>query len=149
MFDPGEEWAVLAAPSVLDCTGFVFGEDAEKSEVVTDGVTELLAPSVVFGEVEFDTGGGVVGGDFAGVADEGAEEISKGFFLWNGLELLTPLSHGGVGEGCELLENRWNLAPVVDGGGDVDEGGGVEAAFHSEGEPLISRCGWCGGDATG
>ena len=41
------------------------------------------------------------------------------------------------------------MAPVVDGGGDLDEGGGVEAAFHGEGEPLIARCGWCGGDTTG
>ena len=41
------------------------------------------------------------------------------------------------------------MAPVVEGGGDLDEGGGVEAAFHGEGEPLIARCGWCGGDTTG
>ena len=69
--------------------------------------------------------------------------------MGDGSVLLVPVGHGGVGEGGELLEDGWNLGPSGDGGGDLDEVGGVEATFHGEGEPLVSRCGWCGGDATG
>ena len=83
-----------------------FGFDAEVSEVVADGVTKSFAPSVIFGEVEFEAGGGVVGGDFACVADKGAEEVGEGFGLGDGSELFLPLSHGRVGEGGELLEDR-------------------------------------------
>ena len=74
-----------------------------------------------------------MGGDFAGVADEVAEEVGEGFVLGDGSELLLPLFHGFVGKGLELLEDGWELGPVCDGGGDVDEVGGVEAAFHGEG----------------
>ena len=51
--------------------------------MITYGITKFMAPGVAFGEVEFETGRGVVGGDFAGVADEGTEEVSEGFFLRN------------------------------------------------------------------
>ncbi len=82
VFDPGEEWGVLAAPAVFVVTWFfAFGEDAEKAKIIGNSVADLLAPGVAFGEVEFEAGGGVVGGDFAGVADEVAEEVGEGFFL--------------------------------------------------------------------
>ena len=119
------------------------------SEVVADGVAQVFAPGVVFGEVEFETGGGVVGGDFAGVANEVAEEVGEGSGLGDWSELLVPLGHGGVGEWGELLEDGWDLSPVGDGGGDLNEVGGVEAALHGKGEPLVVGLGWCGGDATG
>jgi hypothetical protein len=63
----------------------------EKSKVIADSVTKLFAPSVVFGEVEFEACAGVVGGDFAGVADEVAEEVGEGFFLGDGLSSMNCL----------------------------------------------------------
>ncbi len=69
--------------------------------------------------------------------------------MGDGSELLVPLGHGGVGAGGKLLEDGLDLCPCGDGGGDVDEVGGVEAAFHDEGEPLVAGGGWCGGDAAG
>lgn len=149
MFDPCEEWAVLAAPAVFAFIRFIFGMDTEVSKVIANGISEIFTPFVFFRKVEFEAGGGVVGGDFAGVADEVAEEVGEGFFLGDGSELLVPVGHGGVGEGGELLEDGWDLGPGGDGGGDVDEVGGVEAALHGEGEPLVVGWWWCGGDAAG
>ena len=60
-----------------------------------------------------------------------------------------PFGHVIVGEGGELVEDGWDVGPVGDVCGDVDEVGGVEATFHLEGKPL-AFCGWWGvGDAAG
>lgn len=142
VFDPSEEGAVLAAPAVFVFIAFVFGVDAYESEVVADGVAELLAPGVVFGEVEFKAGAGVVGGDFASVADEVAEKVGGGFGLGDGSEVLVPFGHVVVGQWGELVEDGGKLGPVGDLCGNVDELGGVEASFHAEGEPLVARFWW-------
>ena len=44
-----------------------------------------------------------MGGDFAGVADEVAEEVGEGFVLGDRSVLFVPVGHGGVGEGGVLL----------------------------------------------
>jgi hypothetical protein len=129
--------------------GFIFSLDAEVAKVVADSITKVFTPSVVFGEVEFETGAGVVGGDFAGVAYEVAEEVGKGFVLCDGSELLAPFRHVLVSKRGKLLEDGWNLCPVGDVWGGVDEVGGIKSSFHFEGEPLVFGWGWGGGDVAG
>ncbi len=48
VLDPSEEWCILTSPSVLVSTGLIFGVNADVSEIVADGITELLTPGIVF-----------------------------------------------------------------------------------------------------
>lgn len=59
MFDPCEEWAVLAAPAVFAFITFVLGVDAEVAEVVTNSISEIfpetqfrkLLPGQLYGQL--------------------------------------------------------------------------------------------------